>query len=271
MPSRTIHPSMEPTTLQRDTAAASNENAQSATASAAPATPDGDWPKASSPLRIALLGWARLAHQGSEGSGYNLSASELARGLALSGHTVRYLASGIRFSPVPGPRIRPLERWRGVECFELVNSPNCPPAACNFRNVRREMKSPAQSRLVLKWLDAVDAQVVHIHSLEGFSLDLIKAIRSTGRPVVVTTHNYWFICPQVDLLRHETHLCDDFDGGRACEGCLSSGSYWPQRTKRTVGQWLESVFGAHLADVSRKTIYTVVDRVRPRGGGGASG
>ena len=35
------------------------------------------WPVTGRPLRVALLGWARLSFQGSQGSGYNLSASEL--------------------------------------------------------------------------------------------------------------------------------------------------------------------------------------------------
>ncbi|MCH8271139.1 MAG: glycosyltransferase [Planctomycetes bacterium] len=229
-----------------------------------PTAPPG-WTTTAEPMRIAILGWARLSLQVREGSGYNLSASELASGLSMTGHHVSYLASGIRFSLVPGPRVRPTERWRGVACFELVNSPNCAPSACNFKNVGNEMRSPRQARLVLRWLDAVRADAVHVHSLEGFGMDLIAAIRASGRPVVVTPHNYWFICPQVDLLHRETHLCEDYDGGRRCVGCLDSGAYWPQRFKRTLGQALESAFGPALADIVRKTSYGVVDRFRTNG------
>jgi hypothetical protein len=137
------------------------------------------WPRTDRPLSIAVLGWARLSRQAGEGSGYNLSASELAAGLARSGHRVSYLASGRRYSLIPGMRVSRTETWRGIACFDLVNAPNLSPAIENFRNTRRELSSPRQSRAVLRWLDSVAAQVVHIHSLEGFGLDLIAAVRQS--------------------------------------------------------------------------------------------
>jgi len=215
------------------------------------------WPKTGRPLRIAILGWARLSLQAAEGSGYNLSASELASGLARSGHAVAYLAAGMRYSALPGIRISASETWRGVRCFELINSPNCAPAAVNFRNMVREMSSPSESRSVAKWLERERIDLVHVHSLEGFGLDLIGTIRDTGRPVVVTTHNYWFACPQVDLLHKETHLCDDYDGGRRCDGCLSASAHVVQRAKRAAGQTLERSIGHHAADLIRKTAYGI--------------
>ena len=78
-----------------------------------PVTPAG-WPCAKTPRRIALLGWARLAAQAKEGSGYNLAASELAMGLAISGHEVHYLRSGMDYSLQPGMFVREVAPWRGV-------------------------------------------------------------------------------------------------------------------------------------------------------------
>lgn len=231
-----------------------------------PPTPDPappGWPRTDRPISVAILGWARLSLQAREGSGYNLSASELAAGLALCGHRVSYLASGIRYSPRPGIRTRPLETWRGVECFEVVNSPCASPAACNFTNTQREMRSPRLTLAVLRWLDARGAQVVHIHSLEGCSLDLVAAVRATGRPVVVTPHNYWYVCPQVDLLHKEARLCDDYRGGERCVGCLIGRPFGAQRAGRTVGQAMERAIGPGLTDLVRKTGYSVVKALWP--------
>jgi glycosyltransferase involved in cell wall biosynthesis len=209
-----------------------------------------------------MIGWARLSSQAWEGSGYNLSASELARGLALSGHAVSYLASGMTYYLLRRPRIRARERWGGVDCYEFINSPNLSPSAHNFRNVRTEVSCPRQTRLVMRWLEQVRAQVVHIHSLEGYALDLVRAIRDSGRPVVVTPHNYWFVCPQVDLLHREARVCEDYDGGRRCEGCLEAPRPRVLKFKRAVGDTLERWLGPYRADILRKAVYGVGPTLR---------
>ncbi len=235
------------------------------TAAAVPAPPPA-WPRTDRPLTIALLGWARLSSQGREGSGYNLSKSELARGLILSGHAVKYLAAGMTnrlgFLSAGPPYIEKREEWGGIECFELRNSPNVAPAAFNFNNTATELVEPISTGLVLGWLRAVGAQVVHIHSQEGFALDLIPTIEAAGIPVVVTPHNYWFLCPQVDLLEREHAVCLDYDGGKKCVGCLPGKDVAKLRNTRAWGQTLEHVVGLYPADVVRKAAYGVKPLLR---------
>ncbi len=208
-------------------------------------------------MRIAILGWAKLSAQGREGSGYNLNCSELAAGLVLSGHQVSYLRSGMDYSIRPGMRIKPIERWRGIACYHLINSPNLSPASSNFNNMVEEIKSEAQTKLVLSWLDAVKAQVVHVHSLEGYGLDLLGAIRASGRAVIVTPHNYWYGCPQVDLLRHEKDVCMDYDGGRACVGCLPTVNASRLKKVRGVEASTVNVMGPYWAHTLRSLYFHV--------------
>lgn len=220
------------------------------------------WPRARRVLRVGLLGWARLSFQANQGSGYNLSASELAAGLALMGHRVHYLASGRRYSVRPGMRIERCETWRGVECDDLVNSPNLSPALYNFRNMGSERRSPGQTRVVLEWARSRRIQVLHAHSLEGFGLDLIGAAEAAGIRVVVTPHNYWYCCPQVDLMRGETELCMDYDGGRRCEGCIPGRSPVAAKLKRRLGQGVERIVGLGVSAAGRRAAKEAMDRWR---------
>lgn len=226
------------------------------------------WPRAVRPLSIAMIGWARLSSQGREGSGYNLSKSDLARGLAMMGHRVCHLQSGMTYRLGRKPHIAHREDWAGIRCFELRNAPNIAPAACNFANVQTETSSPATTRLVLEWLRAINADIVHIHSQEGYGLDLIGAIEDAGIAVVVTLHNYWFICPQVDLLYREAEVCLDYAGGTRCVGCLPDRNVVRLKRQRATGQTLETLLGLYRADVIRKTVYgikpTVKDLLRGR-------
>lgn len=214
------------------------------------------------PLRIAFLGWARLSLQAREGSGYNLSASELAAGLAMSGHSVFYMRSGMDYSVSRTMHARPFETWRGVACYDFFNSPNLSPASSNFNNMPAEIAAPDQCREVLRWLDAIGAQVVHIHSLEGYPLDLIAAIRRTGRPVVITPHNYWYACPQVDLLHRETSVCMDYEGGARCVGCLEAPRPPRARLRRSLEQSAFRAVGPFWGHTLRNTYFHLKHHIK---------
>lgn len=227
-------------------------------------TPPG-WKATQSPMTIAVLGWARLSLQAREGSGYNLSASELAAGLVLSGHRVAYLRSGMDYSIVKAPRVQLFEWWRGIACFDFFNSRNVSPASSNFKNMGSEMSSPDDARVVVQWLDSIGAQIVHIHSLEGYGLDLIAAIRASGRPVVVTPHNYWYVCPQVDLLHEELRVCDDYRGGERCVGCLP---HAPEAARARSRRGLEQAMHRTLGPVYSGWARQVFDYAKHRLTGG---
>jgi glycosyltransferase involved in cell wall biosynthesis len=219
-------------------------------------TPAG-WPKTSKPLVIALLGWARLAAQAAEGSGYNLAASELAAGLVLSGHKVHYLRSGMDYTLYPRePHIKSVETWRGVRCHSLFNSPNLSPASSNFRNMAREMNDPDTSEMIVKWLQGLGVQVVHAHSLEGYALDLVSKLEQAGIPVVVTPHNYWYVCPQVDLLHKERDICLDYEGGNRCVGCLEAPDPKTAISKRSTQQTVIRKLGPQAYGLLDRTYRT---------------
>lgn len=212
------------------------------------------WRTTGDPLTIAILGWAHLPAREREGSGYNLVAAEAASGLAMSGHRVVALRSGIEYSLIPGARIRRCKRWRGIDVYHLFNSPNLAPGVFNFLNPRGDMNRPRQTRLILRWLERVRADIVHVHALEGFGMDLLKAIKESGRTLVVTPHNYWFVCSQVDLLNRETRICMDYEGGARCEGCLKPAKPWRARVRRRADQACIRLFGPHLGGWARRVL-----------------
>lgn len=222
-------------------------------------------PQTERPRTIAMLGWATLSRQAEEGSGYNLNASELAIGLAQLGHRVHYLGSGLRYGLRPGPSIRAIKPWKGVANYELVNSPNLSPSAINLRNVNTERRCERTTRLVLDWLARTEAEVVHAHSLEGLSLDLIGSIEARGIPVIATTHNYWFLCPQVDLLHREHEVCLDYEGGARCANCLQAPNPPARRAKRRLGQTLQRLVGHHVATHARASAAALARSIRRSG------
>jgi glycosyltransferase involved in cell wall biosynthesis len=225
------------------------------------------WPRAERALNVAVLGWACLSLQAREGSGYNLNVSELCAGLAAAGHRVHYLRSGIDYSLRPGMWINAREVWRGVACFDFVNSPNLATANCNFQNPRGQVRSTAQTAIVLEWLRAVRADVLHVHSLEGFGFDLIAAVKAAGIPVVVTPHNYYWLCPQVDLLHKERQVCEDYEGGKRCVGCLTQPQYAEELRSRRIRQTGRHLLGDGTAWKFGQVMGQLARHVRTLGNG----
>jgi len=78
-----------------------------------------------------------------------------------------------------------------------------------------------------RFLEQVKPDVVHIQHLYRLSASLISVARRQGIPVVVTLHDYWFICPEIRLLRPNLEICSGPLWGLRCSGCIKlSSSAW---------------------------------------------
>lgn len=67
-------------------------------------------------------------------------------------------------------------------------------------------------------------QLIHIHHTLNHSFDLYKAADEKNIPVLLTMHDYYYVCPNVKLYDHEGRFCPGCDK-KDCVECL----------KRTVG------------------------------------
>jgi glycosyltransferase involved in cell wall biosynthesis len=72
------------------------------------------------------------------------------------------------------------------------------------------------------WLRREQPDVVHLHS--GYLLGgaVLAAARAVGVPVVVTLHDFWFICPRVTLLHPDRTCCTGPETPLKCAWCLAT-------------------------------------------------
>ena len=75
--------------------------------------------------------------------------------------------------------------------------------------------------LFLCIINAFHINLVHVHHVQGLTLDIFYAARESHVPIVLTLHDYYYICPNVKLVNHEKKFCTDkcLDG-RICRECL---------------------------------------------------
>ncbi len=62
--------------------------------------------------------------------------------------------------------------------------------------------------------------IVHIHHLFGLSTDLIEAARLAGARVVLTLHDFWYLCPRGQRFTPRGHLCTEIEPWR-CSLCIA--------------------------------------------------
>jgi glycosyltransferase involved in cell wall biosynthesis len=137
---------------------------------------------------------------------------------------VTFLYSGTDYSYFnKRPHIKPIRNQNHphVPTFSLVNSPIIAPSHFAFDDPLGNVKQPALEKCFQEFLDTqAPFSVIHFHNLEGITANCLKIAKESGAKVVFSLHNYWAVCPQVNLWRLEQSHCDDNLDGRACLACL---------------------------------------------------
>ena len=100
-------------------------------------------------------------------------------------------------------------------------------------------KSKTIERSFEGFLEQVKPDIVHIQHLYRLSASLISIAKRQGVPVVVTLHDYWFICPEIRLLRPNLEVCPGPLLGLRCSGCVKlSSSAWVSTLLRPLTAFL---------------------------------
>ncbi len=71
------------------------------------------------------------------------------------------------------------------------------------------------------YLRTTKPDVVHVHHLKGLSGSLVNAVRRHNVPLVVTLHDYWFMCSTVTLLTPSMQRCTGPLNGVKCAQCVT--------------------------------------------------
>ncbi len=189
-----------------------------------------------------MLNWP-MVFEGARKGGIAGYMQALALELTARGHRVSAIASGTTYIPAkrnkpnrknkPGPCTpRRHPDWFGVGVYEIVNSPVLAPSLLQLNGPLAEISSPELESVFEQVLRHIKPEVLHVQSLEGFSLGCLDAARRLGCRVIYSLHNYHPLCPQVYLMRGHRALCTDYDGGRACQGCVPAPDPEHERARR---------------------------------------
>lgn len=177
-------------------------------------------------MKILFYNWVDYLDGEKRGGGVSVYQRNLIRELDKDPETDCYfLCSGISydvFSTEP--------RWERIKHgpsenrdrrFEIINSGVLSPAHHSFGD-ERQLDEPATEEAFHDFIRKNGPfDVVHFNNLEGLPATVLKLRdRWPDTKVVLALHNYFPVCPQVNLWFQERENCVDYDKGRKCEQCL---------------------------------------------------
>jgi len=145
-------------------------------------------------LKILLVaGWVPPDASGGVATYLRNLVDELSR----QGHRVFYFYSG-EYDWRIYPHLKVYHRQE-IEYASLLNSPSL-----HFNSVKDlvtvHCTSTQIEKLYLGYLDRLKPEIVHFHNLEGLCVSLLKKTKEMGYPVFNTLHNYWLVCPRVEMV-----------------------------------------------------------------------
>ncbi|RXZ01499.1 glycosyltransferase [Fictibacillus sp. S7] len=115
--------------------------------------------------------------------------------------------------------------FNGIQVYEL-NNPLPVPLTSGVQNPSYFYQK-SEVAIFKKYLKDLSPDIIHFHTLMGIYKEFIQAAKDIGIRTVFTTHDYFGICPKVNLIDTSGAVCDDYLQGEKCIGCNINGFSLP--------------------------------------------
>jgi glycosyltransferase involved in cell wall biosynthesis len=122
------------------------------------------------------------------------------------------------------------ETYEGISVWRLYF--NLERATDTFR---QSFDNPAIGEWFTGFLRRERPDVVHINSCYLLSVSTIATTKQLSLPLMVTLHDFWFVCPRITLLKPTDTLCRVPENVAECAWCLATEKRrfrWPEIVSR---------------------------------------
>lgn len=171
-------------------------------------------------MKVLYYNWVDYQDPENRGGGVTVYQRNLINAIEQTDIETTFLSAGTAYDlPLRAPYWQPLSVQE--RRYEIVNSGVLAPAHFSF-GADAQIAHSETERAFFDFLEQTGPyDVIHFNNLEGIPasvLDLKKQFPQAK--VVYTLHNYYPICPQVNLWNAEQQTCDDFEAGARCTNCI---------------------------------------------------
>lgn len=172
-------------------------------------------------MRILHYYWTQYDDTEKPGGGVRVYLNNIV-GIQKKEHEIYVLNSGIDYDLSGECHIKYLKTNEGIKQFAVFNSPMLAPSKCSFNNQDVYLNNKELTMVIKKFLkEQGNFDVIHFHSLEGLTLDVLtlKEVMPNTK-FILSLHNYYPFCPQVNLWKNDVASCDNSNCGQDCLMCV---------------------------------------------------
>jgi len=70
-----------------------------------------------------------------------------------------------------------------------------------------------------RFLEVIKPDIVHFQHLVRLSASMVETAKRRGIPTILTLHDFWFLCPQIQLLTNNDQTCSGPGSKAKCANC----------------------------------------------------
>jgi glycosyltransferase involved in cell wall biosynthesis len=123
-------------------------------------------------------------------------------------------------------KIKQITLFKGIQVFELIN-PLPVSLLGGINKPEAFMKTVDPHNVYKPFLEKIQPDIIHIHTLMGIHKEFFLAAKELNIKIIYTSHDYFGICPKVNLIDYNGEICTDFAEGAKCVICNENAYSFP--------------------------------------------
>jgi glycosyltransferase involved in cell wall biosynthesis len=195
-------------------------------------------------ILLVMYGW-------DDSGGGTMLPRAYAESLAATGVEVAVFYAMARPEPGLPPYTLQRRQHGAVSVYGLCNRNS---RFLDLQDPAREVDDPPARAAFETVLDEFAPDLVHFWNLHSLGMSLPAACKQRGLPTVLSSNNYWTICPRLYLIDERLQRCSGSSkDGRKCAACLGDASAAAAHAERKLAgqRMLREQIDLHLAVSNR--------------------
>lgn len=115
--------------------------------------------------------------------------------------------------------IKYFSKVKKLPIYQIING--LPVSRGGIHNPKIFMKQVSDNNYEQFLID-MKIDIVHVHSFIGLPREFILIAKELNIKTFYTSHDYYGICPTINLFKHNNYQCKDYNGGLECVKCNES-------------------------------------------------